>query len=212
MGETGYDFYVRAMCDTNWYSENWAYLPITTAYSEEECDPVTDLAVTEITQNSAVVSWTHSPTSYECEVVLANLSGATLSEARTHEQRYQLNGLTPGTTYEVKVRTVCDEDWYSDYVGTRFTTTAVGIDRVGEASCTIYPNPTTNSTTISVSGVSGKVRITVVDIKGRTVASELLECSADCTKTMDVEHLAQGTYFVRVTSENISLVKKLIVR
>ena len=56
------------------------------------------------------------------------------------------------------------------------------------------------------------MRITVVDIKGRTVASELLECSADCTKTMDVEHLAQGTYFVRVTSENISLVKKLIVR
>ena len=212
MGETGYDFYVRAMCDTNWYSENWAYLPITTAYIEEECDPVTDLAVTEITQNSAVVSWTHSPTSYECEVVLANLSGATLSEARTHEQRYQFNGLTPGTTYEVKVRTVCGEDWYSDYVGTRFTTTAVGIDRVGEASCTIYPNPTTNSTTISVSGVSGKVRIAVVDIKGRTVASELLECSSDCTKTMDVERLAQGAYFVRITGENVSMVKKLIVR
>ena len=209
---TSYDIYVRATCGTGWYSENWTYVAVSTADREDQCGPVTDLAVTEVTENSAVVSWTHSPTSYECEVVLANLSGATLSEARTHEQRYQLNGLTPGTTYEVKVRTVCGEDWYSDYVGARFTTTAVHIDGVGEANCTIYPNPTSSATTISVSGVSGKVRIAVVDIKGRTVASELLECSSDCTKTMDVERLAQGAYFVRITGENVSMVRKLIVR
>jgi len=29
---------------------------------------------------------------------------------------------------------------------------------------------------------------------------------------MDVENLAQGTYFVRITGEQVNLVKKLIVR
>ena len=211
--ETQYDVYVRAFCEQN-ASSAWSTVTsfTTEAQGSEDCDPVTNLTATEITENSAVVSWTAGATGSEWEVVLTNASGATLSEARTHEQRYQLNGLTPGTSYIVKVRTVCGDDQYSSFVSTNFTTIAVGIDRVAEATCTIYPNPTSSATTISVSGVSGKVKIAVVDMNGRTVASELLECSSDCTKTMDVERLAQGAYFVRITGENVNMVKKLIVR
>ena len=88
-----------------------------------------------------------------------------------------------------------------------------GIDGVdGNVTCTIYPNPTSDATTISVSGVSGVVRITVVDINGRTVRSETLECSGDCQKTMEVDGLAQGAYFVRITGETVNMVKKLVVR
>ena len=88
-----------------------------------------------------------------------------------------------------------------------------GIEEVsGDAVCTIYPNPTSDVTTISVSGVNGKVRIAVVDMNGRTVASETLECSSDCEKTMDVDQLAQGAYFVRITGDNVNMVKKLVVR
>ncbi|MBR3436029.1 MAG: T9SS type A sorting domain-containing protein, partial [Bacteroidales bacterium] len=76
----------------------------------------------------------------------------------------------------------------------------------------IYPNPTSSSTTISVSGVNGKVRIAVIDMNGRTVAAETLECSNDCTKSMDVEKLAQGAYFVRITGDEVNMVKKLVVR
>jgi len=89
----------------------------------------------------------------------------------------------------------------------------VGIDEVnGVATCTIYPNPAGNAATISVSGANGQLRIAVLDMSGRTVASETLECSGDCEKRMDVENLAQGTYFVRITGEQVNLVKKLIVR
>ena len=98
MGETGYDFYVRAMCGANWYSENWAYVTATTAYGEEECDPVTNLTVSDITETSAMVSWTAGATGTEWEVTLTDSRGSTLSEARTQEQRYQLNDLTPGTS------------------------------------------------------------------------------------------------------------------
>ena len=211
--ETQYDVYVRAFCEQN-ASSQWSIVTsfTTEAQGSEDCDPVTNLTVTEVTENSALVSWIAGATGTEWEVVLTNASGATLSEARTNEQNYQLNGLTPGTSYIVKVRTVCGDDQYSDYASTSFTTIAVGIDGVAEASCTIYPNPTSSATTISVSGVSGKVKIAVVDMNGRTVASELLECSADCTKTMDVERLAQGAYFVLITGENVNMVRKLIVR
>ena len=63
-----------------------------------------------------------------------------------------------------------------------------------------------------MSGANGKVRITVVDINGRVAASETMECAGDCMKTMNVDNLAQGAYFVRITGENVSMVRKLIVR
>ena len=63
-----------------------------------------------------------------------------------------------------------------------------------------------------MSGVNGKVRISVVDMNGRTVATETLECNSDCTKTMDVDHLAQGAYFVRITGDEVNMVRKLVVR
>ena len=72
----------------------------------------------------------------------------------------------------------------------------MGIDDVQAAACTIYPNPS----------------IAVIDMNGRTVAAETLECSNDCTKSMDVDHLAQGAYFVRITGDEVNMVKKLVVR
>ena len=111
------------------------------------------------------------------------------------------------------MRTVCGDDNFSAYVSTNFRTTGgVGISDVNTVSCTIYPNPTTSSTTISVSGINGKVKIEVVDMNGRVVSSESLECSSDCVKTMDVDNLAQGAYFVRITADNTNMVRKLIVR
>ena len=114
--------------------------------------------------------------------------------------------------YVAKVRTVCGDGQYSTFVSTSFNTASVGIDDVTAPACTIYPNPTSSATTISVSGISGKVRIAVVDMNGREVVAETLDCSGDCAKTMDVDKLAQGAYFVRITGENANLVKKLIVR
>ncbi|MBR6441037.1 MAG: T9SS type A sorting domain-containing protein, partial [Bacteroidales bacterium] len=60
--------------------------------------------------------------------------------------------------------------------------------------------------------VNGKVRIAVVDINGRVAASETMECAGDCVKTMNVDNLSQGAYFVRITGEKVNMVKKLIVR
>ncbi len=87
-----------------------------------------------------------------------------------------------------------------------------GISTVSSAQCSVYPNPADDAATISVTGVNGKVNIAVVDMNGRTVASETMECAADCVKTLNVANLAQGAYFVRITGENVNMVKKLVVR
>ena len=136
------------------------------------------------------------------------------------------------------VRGICTDNTYSDWSPvSSITTGRVGIDDdhlsgTHAPSCTIYPNPIWRSrpngsnppfVTVSVSGISGKVRIAIVDITGRevtvatngsngTLGGETLDCSGDCAKTINVDNLSQGAYFVRITSENANIVKKLIVR
>ena len=211
--ETDYDVYVRAYCGESTYSDWSPVVSFTTEpQGSEDCDPVTALSASNVTESSALITWTPGNTGDEWEVVLTNAGGTTLSEASTTEHQYQFSSLTPGTSYVAKVRTVCGDGQYSDFVSTSFTTQSVGIDEVEGATCAIFPNPTSGSTTITVTGVNGKVKIAVVDMNGREVASETLDCSGDCAKTMDVDRLAQGAYFVRITAENVSMVRKLIVR
>ena len=207
--ETSYQFYVQAVCGTGWESEQWAEVFATTAASSgDECNPVSNLTVSDITTNSALVTWfSEYGSAWNVVVPEANV------DVTVYEQQYALTGLLANTNYNVKVRTVCDNDQYSDFVTTSFMTNQTeGIDGVETMNCTIYPNPTSSATTISVSGVNGKVKIAIVDMNGRTVASETMECASDCVKTMDVENLAQGAYFVRITGESVNMVKKLVVR
>ena len=222
--ETAYDVYVKANCADN-TSSAWSTVAsfTTEAQGSEDCDPVTDLAATNVTESAALLTWTPGNSGDEWEVVLTTAAGATVSENSTTERQFQLNGLTPGTAYVAKVRTVCGDGQYSTFASVSFTTNSVGIADVTAPACTIYPNPTSGATTVSVSGISGKVRIAIVDMNGRevtvatngsngTLGGVTLDCSGDCAKTISVENLAQGAYFVRITGENANLVKKLIIR
>lgn len=119
-------------------------------------------------------------------------------------------------TYGFRVRSLCGLSWASVWSSPETTVTTgdlTGIDDVDQQfRCTIYPNPASSTTTISVSGVEGRVAIEVVDMNGRTVATDTFECAADCEKRMDVSGLAQGTYFVRVATATSNSVRKLIVK
>jgi len=194
--ESSYDFYVRAICGTDWNSEGWAHVSATTPAASDPTYTVT-VTVNDATMGSATGGGTFR-------------AGQSCTVTATPNSGYHFQGWSNGIT----------DNPYTFTVVANITLTATfaadsteGIEEVaGNALCTIYPNPTSDVTTISVSGVNGMVRITVVDMNGRTVATETLECNADCQKTMDVANLAQGAYFVKITGERVNLVKKLVVR
>ena len=194
--ESSYDFYVRAICGTDWNSEGWAHVSATTPAASDPTYTVT-VTVNDATMGSATGGGTFR-------------AGQSCTVTATPNSGYHFVSWSNGVT----------DNPYTFTVVANITLTATfaangteGIEDVaGDALCTIYPNPTDGVTTISVSGVNGVVRITVVDMNGRTVATETLECNADCEKTMDVANLAQGAYFVKITGERVNLVKKLVVR
>ena len=127
---------------------------------------------------------------------------------------YNLTGLVDDHTYSVFVRAKCEDNVYGKWsTKVDFTTPEeTGITTADGTNLSIFPNPTSNVTTVSVNGVNGEVSITIVDMNGRTVMSDSMECEGGCTKSIEVSGLAQGAYFVRVSGDNLNMVKKLIVK
>ncbi len=84
-----------------------------------------------------------------------------------------------------------------------------GIDDVNVYTMSLFPNPATNTVTVNIEGIEGMVTVEIVDISGRTVASETTSRSQT---TLNISQLAQGAYFVRVTGEKATGISRLIVK
>lgn len=88
---------------------------------------------------------------------------------------------------------------------------SVGINPVADAvKMTLQPNPATSQVRLGLSGVTGLVRCTLIDMSGREVYSQHI--NAEGGHVIDLSNLAKGAYFVRITNSQFSKVEKLIVR
>ncbi|MCQ2297709.1 MAG: fibronectin type III domain-containing protein [Bacteroidales bacterium] len=211
---TQYSVAVQAMCAAN-FGSDWSD---TVTFTTTSCQAVSNVNVTDITTSGAKVTWTAgaNETAWEVsygEMDFAEGQGVTVAATTT---TYVITGLQADSRYDVYVRAKCADGITSDWSPVQQFQTlgnSQGIDGVeGNYSLSIYPNPTAGNTTISLRGVEGEVVITVVDMNGREITRDVMNCGSDCVKTMNVEGLAQGTYFVRVLGEGISSVRKLVVR
>ena len=208
-----YGVTVQSMCSATTYSD-WSE---TINFTTPTCTPVTGVTVSQVTSHSAVVDWAVSGEESEWHITYGfhgfNQGNGTTVTVSSHP--YTITGLDDETEYDVYVRSACTPEVHSNWSSlVTFTTPlAVGIEEIGDGiAFSIYPNPTSDATSITVSGVNGSVQIEVVDMNGRTVSSQTIDCSGDCAKEMNVEGLAQGTYFVRIISDQVSVVRKLVVR
>ena len=177
------------------------------------CPGVTNVNVSNVSHSHATISWTGNASSYTIEYGrrgFATGNGTRVNDVT--ETSYQIQDLRADYSYDVYVRANCDATNSSDWSEVKSFTTSAGIDDVDGGNVSIYPNPASNSTTITLNGVNGEVTIAVVDMNGRTVMSQTLTCEGDCSKKLEVKDLAQGAYFVRISGENVNTVRKLVVK
>ena len=185
----------------------------TVTFRTARCEAPTNVSTSNITAHTAVVSWNGDASSYRVEYGTEGFGTGEGTSVTATGTTVTLTGLLDDQTYDVYVYAVCAEGLESAASQKHtFETTPEGIDIAGGMNVSIYPNPTTSATTVALSGVNGEVTITVVDMNGRIVMTESVSCDGDCVKRMDVEGLAQGAYFVRVSGENLNMVKKLVVK
>lgn len=74
----------------------------------------------------------------------------------------------------------------------------------------LFPNPATSNVTLNIEGVEGMVELSLIDMSGRVIRTS--KVNAEQAQVIDLNGLAKGAYFVRVTNSNMTKVEKLIVR
>ena len=115
---TGYEVRVVADCGVNGMSEEAAIAFTTVA----NCPAPTNLTMVHH-QNNAVISWIPvlGVNNYEFQYSQAGVA-FWASSSVNNASTFVLGGLAEGVTYNVRVRSLCDADEYSDWAELTFTT------------------------------------------------------------------------------------------
>ncbi len=117
-----YDVKVRAICAPG---DTSAYSPIVNfTTTVATCNAPTNLLTTGVTSTSGSFTWTPGGNETEWEVDYKLTSSSTwITETVNTTPSHTINGLTPSTTYNVRVRAVCGSGLFSSYTSeTNFST------------------------------------------------------------------------------------------
>ena len=82
-----------------------------------------------------------------------------------------------------------------------------------DVSIMMYPNPATSQTNLIVSAVNGETKITLSDVQGRTLNTIIAKpVNGIIEKTIDLNNLAKGVYYIRIQNSEINKTQKLIIK
>ena len=162
----------------------------------EPCDVPTGLHTTSVTAESATVAWDNNP-----DVSSWNIQyrpqGGQLTSATSATNSYVITGLTANTTYDVQVQAVCDGNNNSDWSALYSFTTTTGIENWLESSVTLFPNPAKEVVNVECT-MNNVQSVEVYDVFGKLITTVN---AIDNPTRINVAGLANGVYFVRVTTD-----------
>lgn len=176
------------------------------------CETPSAISFSNVGTSQATASWTYSGSANQWQVELST-GGNVQNTYNANENHFTLSGLSEGTSYSVRVRTVCDANTYSDWsAAATFTTDTTGGSHEGIATAdlsaiSLSPNPATS--VVTVGGLEAGAQLTIVDLNGRTVARYDV---VNTEMEINVANLTKGAYFVRIVSPNGTAVRKLVVK
>ena len=135
-------------------------------------------------------------------------TGGQLSTASSSTNSYTITGLTNNTSYQIQVQANCGDGNLSDW-SPAITVTTTGIENWLDNSVTLYPNPAKEYVDIRVDGDLNVTMMEVYDVYGKLInAMNVIENPT----RINVSNLANGMYFVRVTTEAGMVTKTFVKR
>jgi len=175
----------------------------------EVCETPTGLHTTNIQNESIAIAWDANADVASWNIQYRPENGQ-LTSATSTANSYTINGLNMATTYQIQVQAVCTNGLTSDWcTAITATTTNVGIDSWLANSVTLYPNPAREYVDIRVSENLNVTTMEVYDVYGKLVNTMNV---IDNPTRINVSGLADGMYFVRVTTDQGVVTKTFVKR
>ncbi len=156
-----------------------------------------------------------SPSSYNKVIEAFNACGGTSigcgnTNSFSGNETMTLTALTPGSTYYVRVYTI-DSSVDTANFAICVTDLALGTNTISNQSglISVYPNPSSGILTIDLGTSIEKSTIRLSDLVGNILKEEIIQHSSNAK--LDISHLANGIYFVKVESESGLFTQKIIL-
>jgi len=98
------------------------------------------------------------------------------------------------------------------YIDNISVTEAVGvIQPATSGGIAIYPNPTRGFVTITSDNPMGNTTISIVDMAGVTRFRKFIDNAHVLHETLDLTNLSSGLYFVKISSQETNVMRKLVI-
>jgi len=180
------------------------------------CSPAvpTGLYADNITTTSAKLHWDAVPTVDKYAVFVYTAAGAFVVKKKPVSNSTNIPGLTPGTDYVFKVRSLCvDEGTMSAFSDPAFFTTLMRTDMPeGEISLLIYPNPGDGVLNISSGGFENEnVTVNVINMNGAVVYKNIMAFN-NGTGLLDLSNLTSGMYYVRLSCDQKNISQLVVIQ
>lgn len=103
---------------------------------------------------------------------------------------------------------VASNDCGNDTIRDTVSVTGVSVESLTKANVSLYPNPANNNVTIDL-GNATQATFQLVDIKGQLIIRKELNSN---NTLINLNEVAKGVYFVKVTAEGVQYTNKLIIQ
>ena len=172
----------------------------------QPCAVPTGLTATAIHNESIELAWDNADV--EGWNIQWRVGTGTWASAHTTTNNYTITGLTGLTTYEIQVQADCGDGNLSDWSNSiTATTTNVGIENFTDLKVTLFPNPAREYVDIRIDGNANVTAMEVFDVYGKLINTVNV---IDNLTRINVNGLADGMYFVRVTTDNGTVTKTFV--
>ena len=173
----------------------------------EGCLPPTNLAVSNVSSSSALVTWTAGGSESSWQVDYKLLSSVNWTTATAHTTSFTMTGLQSDSQYQIRVKAICTsgESLFTEFV---FSTTVGITEHDLSQYVTLYPNPTQSIIDIKLDrNYPGETECHIYDMYGKLM--RVLPIEEDIT-SIDVTNFASGVYIIRLTTEQGQVSKRFV--
>lgn len=173
----------------------------------EGCLPPTNLAVSNVSSSSALVTWTAGGSESSWQVDYKLLSSVNWTTATAHTTSFTMTGLQSDSQYQIRVKAICTsgESLFTELV---FSTTVGITEHDLSQYVTLYPNPTQSIIDIKLDrNYPGETECHIYDMYGKLM--RVLPIEEDIT-SIDVTNFASGVYIIRLTTEQGQVSKRFV--
>ena len=175
----------------------------------DPCNVPTGLHTTDIQNESIAIAWDANPNANSWNIQYRQVGGS-WSSATSNTNSYVITGLTGLTNYEIQVQANCGGGNVSDWsASVTEQTTNVGIEDHLFNSVVLFPNPAKEYVDIRIDGNLNVSSMEVYDVYGKLI-NTVGVCDTPVQTRINVSNLANGMYFVRVTTEAGVVTKQFV--